>query len=292
MIVSDISLFSGLTTALDATASQLQLTEQQLSTGRSVNQPSDDPAAYAQTELLSQQSSAITNDIAIANQAQSQLSTVDNALSDVSNALDSAVQLATQGADGSISTSQMTDLGQEAQGLLAQTVESANTQYNGAYVFGGDQVLTAPYSSAGTYSGDTNANSVVLSDGTSMQLTFNGQSVFGDLTTGPIGALTALVTALNASDKSAVAAALPQLQASIQQIAATRAAIGTTMNNASAEVSNGNNTLTTLTAESNDVSGTNIAQTALLFQEQSAQQQALVNLGSEMSQLPLINILA
>jgi flagellar hook-associated protein 3 FlgL len=292
MIVSDITLFGTLTAALDGTASQIQLSEQQLATGRAVNQPSDDPAAYAQTEVLSQQSSAVTNDVSIASQVQSQLSTVDNALANAGNALDTAVQLATQGADATVSTTQMADLGQEVNGLLAQTIGLANSQYNGAYLFGGDQVLTAPYSAAGAYAGAASTNSVVLSDGTSMQLNFNGQSIFGDATSGVIGALTALGAALNGGDKTATAAALPQLQSAIQQIAATRAGIGTTINTASAEATNGNSNLVTLTAAINNVSGTDIAKTALLFQEQSVQEQALVNLSSELSKLPLVNILA
>jgi flagellar hook-associated protein 3 FlgL len=292
MIVSDITLFNTLSTALDQTANQIQVTEQQLATGQRVNQPSDDPAAYAQTEVLSQQSSAITNDVSVATQAQSQLSTIDSALSSTGNALDSAVQLATQGADATISTSQMADLGQEVNGLLAQVIGIANTQYDGAYVFSGDQVLTVPFSAAGVYSGGTNTNSVVLSDGTSIQLNFNGQSIFGDATTGPIGTLTALAAALNAGNQSAVAATLPQLQAAIQQIATARAGIGTTIDTASAEATNGNSNLVTLASAINNVSGTDVAKTALLFQEQNIQQQALVNLGSELSKLPLINILA
>jgi flagellar hook-associated protein 3 FlgL len=292
MVVSDISLFDSLTAALDGTAAQLQLSEQQLATGRSVNQPSDDPAAYAETEVLSQQSSAITNDVSVANQVQSQLSTVDNFLSSAGNALDSAVQLATQGADATISTSQMTDLAQQVTGLLSQAIGLANSKYNGSYVFGGDNVQMTPYSAVGVYSGSTQTNSVVLSDGTTMQVNFNGQAIFGDATTGPIGALTALAAALNAGNKTAVAATLPQLQAAIQQIATGRAGIGSTIDSALAEVTNGNDGLVKLTTAINNASGADIAKTISLFQEQSVQQQALVSLGSELSKLPLINILA
>jgi flagellar hook-associated protein 3 FlgL len=292
MVVSDISLFDSLTAALDGTAAQLQLSEQQLATGRSVNQPSDDPAAYAETEVLSQQSSAITNDVSVANQVQSQLSTVDNFLLSAGNALDSAVQLATQGADATISTSQMTDLAQQVTGLLSQAIGLANSKYNGSYVFGGDNVQMTPYSAVGVYSGSTQTNSVVLSDGTTMQVNFNGQAIFGDATTGPIGALTALAAALNAGNKTAVAATLPQLQAAIQQIATGRAGIGSTIDSALAEVTNGNDGLVKLTTAINNASGADIAKTISLFQEQSVQQQALVSLGSELSKLPLINILA
>jgi flagellar hook-associated protein 3 FlgL len=292
MTISDISLFSSLASALDNTASELQLTEQQISTGKSVNQPSDNPAAFAESELLTEQQSAVTNDVSIATQAQNQLSTTGSALTSTANALDSAIQLATQGADSTLNASQMQALGATVSGLLSQVIGLANTQYDGAYVFSGDQVLSQPFSATGVYSGDSNSNSVTLSDGTSIQLTFDGQSIFGDATTGAIGTLTTLVSALNAGDKSAVSAALPQLQTSLQQIATASTAIGTTTDTASAEVTNGNSTLTALAGDINNVSGTDIAQATMLFQEQSVQQQALVSLGSELSKMPLINILA
>jgi flagellar hook-associated protein 3 FlgL len=292
MPVSDISLFNSLTAALDQTSSQLQTTEQQVATGKLVNQPSDDPVAYAQTELLAGQQAATTNDVSLANQAQSRLTTIDAALSQISYALDSAIQQAAQGADGSINPTQMAALGQAVNGLLSQVIGIANTQYAGAYVFSGNKVLTAPYSPTGVYSGDTNSNSVVLSDGTSLQLSFNGQSIFGDATSGTIGDLTALANALNAGNHSAVAATLPQLQAALQQIATARSAIGTTMNAAAAAATNGNSNLLTLASAINNVSGLDVAQAAMTFQEQSVQQQALVALSSALGKMPLVNILA
>jgi flagellar hook-associated protein 3 FlgL len=292
MPISNISLFNSLALALNNNANQLQATEQEISTGKSVNQPSANPAAYAESELLTDQQSALTNDVSLATQAQDQLNTISSALTSTANALDSAIQSATQGADATISSSQMQDLGQTVSGLLSQVISLANTQYSGSYVFGGDQVLTQPYSATGTYSGDANGNSVQLSDGTSLQLTFDGQSIFGDSTTGVIGTLTSLVSALNAGNKSAVAATLPQLQSALQEIATASDNVGTSASAAANTITNGNNNLTTLASDINDVSGTNVAQAATQFQAEDTQQQALVALGSELSQMPLINILA
>ena len=153
-------------------------------------------------------------------------------------------------------------------------------------------MLSTPYSASGSYSGDSNTNSAILSDGTSLQLTFNGQTIFGDTTTGAIGALTALASALNSGNHNAVAAALPQLQTALQQIATAQSAVGTTMDSASAETTNGNNQLTTLSGAISNVSQTDVAQAAVTANEQMLQEQALVSLGSDLSRIPLINILA
>jgi flagellar hook-associated protein 3 FlgL len=185
----------------------------------------------------------------------------------------------------------MSALGQAVNGLLNQLIGIGNTQYAGAYVFAGDQVLSTPYSASGAYSGDSNSNSAILSGGTSLQLTFNGQAIFGDTTTGAIGTLTALANALNSGNQSAVAATLPQLQTALQQIAMAQSALGTTMNSASAETTNGNNQLTTLSSAISNVSQTDVAQAAVTVNEQLLQEQALVSLGSDLSRIPLINIL-
>ena len=63
MSVADLTLFNGLASSLDNTTSAMQTLAQQLGTGKRVNQPSDDPTAFASSELLSQQQSVVTNDV-------------------------------------------------------------------------------------------------------------------------------------------------------------------------------------------------------------------------------------
>ena len=292
MGISDLSLFNSLSLSLDNTTSNLQALEQQLGTGKRVNQPSDNPAAFAQGELLAAQQSAVTNDVSIASMAQTQLTATDGALSTVNNALDTAVQDATQGADGTLNASQMASIGQAVAGLLTQVIGAANFQYGESYIFGGNQVLTPPYDAAGNYSGDAGANSAKLSDGTQLQLTFNAQSIFGDPSTGPIGALTALQSALNSGDQTAVAATLPQLQAAITQIAQVRSGIGGAINNAGNEATAGNTDLVSLTSSITSITGLDVAQAAANLQELDLQEQALVNVGTDLGKIPLINVLA
>jgi flagellar hook-associated protein 3 FlgL len=292
MSISDLTLFNTLAFSLDNTTANLQTLEQQLSTGKRVNQPSDGPAAFAQGELYTQQQSAITNDVSIATLAQNQLSSTDGALASVNTALDTALQDATQGSDGTLNASQMASIGQAVGGLLSQVIGSANFQYGASYVFGGNQVLTPPFNSSGNYSGDAGTNSAQLSDGTKLPLTFNGQAIFGDSTTGVIGALTALQTALNAGNQTAVAATLPQLQAAITQIAQVRSGIGGTINAAANEVTVGNTNIISLTSSITTATGLDIAKGAAQLQLLNLQEQALVSLGTDLGKIPLINVLA
>jgi flagellar hook-associated protein 3 FlgL len=292
MAVSDITLFSSLAFGLDGTTSSLQQVEQQLATGKQVNEPSDNPLAYAGAQVLTAEDSAVSNDTVLAQQVQSQLNTASNALSDVTSSVNSAISIATQGADSSINTTEMTTLGSQVESILQQVIGAANSQYGGAYLFAGNQVQAAPYDTNGNYSGDSGSNSVTFSNGTKVQTNVDGSSIFGDSTTGLIGTLTSLANALNSGDKTAVAAALPQLQTNLAGIAAANGSIGVSLSSVSSVLNDATNENTSLQASIANLVDTDVPQAAAQEQQKLLQQQALISMGSSLSQVPLINILA
>ena len=292
MSVPDISLFSQLSFSLDQTLTNVQTIEQQLGTGKRVIEPSDDPVAYAGAALLNTDQSASSNDLSLAQQTQGRLTTLDNALATVSNEINAASTTATQGADGSISAAQMQTLATQAQSILTQVIGAGNTQYEGAYVFAGSQVLTQPYSATGIYSGDSATNSITFSDGTQVQMTFGGQSIFGDNTGGLISALTSLVNNLNSGNHAGVSATLPQLQTALQTLAEARSSIGSNLDTLSNVVTNSNNKIVTFQTTQSNLVDADVAQEAMQEQQTTLQQQALVQLGSTLGKIPLINILA
>ncbi|HUA36515.1 MAG TPA: flagellin [Candidatus Binataceae bacterium] len=292
MSIPDISLFSQLSSSLDDTLSNIQTVEQQLGTGKSVIEPSDNPVAYAGAQLLTTQQSAVNNDLSLAQQSQGRLTTLDNTLATVTNEIDAASATATQGADGSLSTAQMQTLATQAQSILTQVIGAGNTQYEGAYLFAGSQVLTPPYNATGTYAGDSATNSVTFSDGTQVQMSFDGQSVFGDNTNGLISALTSLVSNLNSGNHAGVSATLPQLQTALQTLAETRSSIGSNLDTLSNVVTNSNNKIVTYQTTESNLVDADVAQEAMQEQETTLQQQALVQLGSTLGKIPLLNILA
>ncbi|HTY53965.1 MAG TPA: hypothetical protein VMB26_02130 [Candidatus Binataceae bacterium] len=292
MRVSDLSLFNSLADSITETSSNLNIAQQQLATGKQVVEPSDGPAAFAEADLLQAAESATNNDGTLATNVQNQLSAASSALAQISSTITSAIASATEGSDGTINASQMATIAQTVQGQLAEVVQSANTNYAGVYLFGGDQTQAAPFSATGAYSGDSGSNSAVFSSGASIPVSFDGQSIVGNNTSGAIGALNSLISALNSGNQSAVAATLPQLNTALQQVASVNASIGTAANNASMLSTNASSSATTLDSNINQVSGANIAQVAMNVQEDSAQVQALVSLASEIGKIPLIDILS
>jgi len=292
MGVSDLSLFNSLAYSLDNTTSSLAQIEQQIATGNQVLQPSDNPTEYAASQVLTAQNSAVSNDLALAQQVQAQLTTADGALSNVGNAVDSAISIATEGANATTSPSSMATLGAQVQSILQQVIGEANSQYGGSYLFAGNQVQAPPYDSSGNYGGDSGTNSVTFSNGNQVQTNFDGQTIFGNTSSGLIATLTSLASALNGGNQAAVAAALPQLQTALTNLATSRGNLGINLQTANNLVTDATNESTTLQTQISNLTGVNLAQAAANEQETLLQQQALVSLGSDLGKLPLVDILA
>jgi flagellar hook-associated protein 3 FlgL len=292
MAISDLSLFNSMAYALDQTTSNIQTVEQQLATGKQVVEPSDNLVNYGEAQLLSSRASAVSNDINTATRIQGSLTTADNTLSSVSNWLNSAISIATQGANGTVSTAQMSTLGGQVQSILQQVIGAGNTQYAGTYLFGGSQTGNAPFDPTGNYLGDATNTFAGFSDGTKIQSTFNGQAIFGNSTSGAIGALTSLQNALQSGNQSATASALTQLQTALTSVATADGNVGINESSVQTFSGNANTESTTLQGSISNLTDTDVAQASLNEQQALLQEQALVSVASDLGKIPQVNIIS
>jgi len=291
MAISDLSLFNSMAFALDQTTSHIQDIQQSLASGKQVVQPSDNLINYGQAQLLGAHASAVANDINTGQQVQGLLTTADNSLAEVGNWLNSAMSVATQAADGSVSTAQMQTLAGQVQSMLQQVIGAGNTEYSGTYLFGGSQTSGPPYDASGNYGGDHGNNFASFSDGTKIQNSFDGSAILGDANNGVIGALTALGNALQAGDKTATAATLSQIQTAIQNVATARGNVGVNEQALTNFLSNAGTESITLQDSISNLTDVDVAQASLDQQQALLQEQALISMASGLGKIPLVNIL-
>jgi flagellar hook-associated protein 3 FlgL len=187
---------------------------EQVSTGKSVNVPSDNPAAASEM---------VQNTIETANVDQytqnvtgvlSQVQAASSALSSVESSLTQAISLGTEGANGTESTANQQSIASQVQGILNSVVTQANTSYEGSYLFGGTASSQQPYTADSssptgyTYNGNSGQNSVAVGDSTNVQVNLPGSQIFSNSTTNVLGSLSALVTALQGGNSSAIGTAV------------------------------------------------------------------------------------
>jgi flagellin-like hook-associated protein FlgL len=127
------------------TQEQLLKVQNELSTGKKLNTPSDDPgdAAIVQQlqKTLEQRDSYVTN----LQHAQSTLSEADTAMGDLTSLLQQAQQLASANVGSDVTADQRLGAAAVVENLYNQALTLGNRQFEGAYLFGGDTSTEAPY---------------------------------------------------------------------------------------------------------------------------------------------------
>ena len=180
--ISNYMMFQNGEQAISTAQNQLMQTELQLSSGKQINSPADNPIGAANVASLKGTVSQLTQYQSNQNEAQLQLNQADSTMSSLVNLVQSAQQTLVQAGDGSYSDTQRQALAQSLQGDLSQMVGLANTgDGQGGYLFAGSQQSAPPFTQVGnnvTYGGDGVLQSVQVSQNRQLQIKFSGDDVF------------------------------------------------------------------------------------------------------------------
>jgi flagellar hook-associated protein 3 FlgL len=167
---------------LQARLDQLQRLQGQMSSGRRVSKPSDDPTATAGA-LRSRADLRRAEQLDRSRKdALGWLQTADSALGSATTSLQRIRDLVVQGGNGSYSAVERDALASEVDSLRGSLLDVANTAYLGRPLFGGTVSGASAYDATGTFVGDTSPVTRALGPGVSVAVNLTGPEVFG---TGP-----------------------------------------------------------------------------------------------------------
>src|SRR5579875_3849305 len=130
-------------------------TEEELSTGKTINEPSDNPYGAALAVQLNGQMSQLTDYSNNITDGQAWTQTASSSLNAIQEQVQRAQELVTEAGNGTMSPSDMADVGDEMNQIISSIKSDAGAQYNGQYVFSGTATSTAPYDSSGYYVGSS-----------------------------------------------------------------------------------------------------------------------------------------
>jgi flagellar hook-associated protein 3 FlgL len=170
---------NGIETA-EAQASQ---TQAQLSSGKRINSPSDDPVGAVQLLQLNNVNSQNQQYLSNGTAANTNLSLENSALTTATTTLQSIRDLVVEANSGTNTPAELKDIATQISSLEGQLQGAANTQNSqGQYLFAGFSSGTQPFArgSSGSmaYLGDNGTSSVQIDSGTSVQTGDPGSSVF------------------------------------------------------------------------------------------------------------------
>ena len=189
----------------------------QVSSGQRITNPEDDPAAVASVLNLTSSSRQVAQFADNASHALAVSQASYAGLQSIKAVSDRAGELATLGT-GTLGTDAMQSYATETNQLIEQAVQTANSTFNGNYLYAGTAVTTPPFTvtrdasgqiTGVTYAGNSGQTAVNLSETSSINPSTDGttNAGLGDF----INSLVALRDALNSGNTSAVSAAQPGL---------------------------------------------------------------------------------
>jgi len=263
----------------------------ELATGSRINQPSDDPAGaaeLAQIHAANSQADSFERSIGSINGL---LSAADSTLGSVVTAMQRALSLGVEGANGTLSDSDRAAIVNELSGIQAQLVSLANTSYQGNFVFSGTAqtqpfVLDPTAPSGVRYAGNAGTNQVAIGIGYNLQVNLPGSQVFNGAGSDVFQSIHDLITALQ--NNSGIPAAVTAVGNASNYVTVQRVFYGNGLNRTGSQQTYLNSTKVQLAQQENAVSAADIAAVATQFTaDQTAASAAMASLG-RISQAPTL----
>ncbi len=166
---------------INQSLNRLDTTQEELSTGKKINQPSDNPYGTSLTLQLNNQIANLTSYSNNVTDGTGWATAGNAALTDITNSVQRIRELVVQASNGTQTKADMSADADEVNQLIDQIKQDANTQYNGQYIFSGAATGTAPYQSGSNdaYAGDSGQVTRTVGPNTSLAVNADLASVLG-----------------------------------------------------------------------------------------------------------------
>jgi len=272
--------------------------EDEVSSGLSVQEPSDNPDAIA--EILQTQANIAQNTQIQTNltNTSDELQTADSALQSAIQAVESASSIASQGASSTVTASERAGLAQQVAGLQQTLVGISQTTYNGSYIFSGDQNTGPAYELDPTQPDGVqqlifapSTRTIVDATGTAISVALTAQQIFGaqnpdgsDAPGNVFAAINSLMTALNNNDTAGITSAASALDSADTYLNQQLQFYGDAEDRVSAANSLAQKFQTQEQAQLGTLQDANVATVALQLNQDQVNQQASVSAEAQIEQ--------
>ena len=256
---------------LQTNLGRLAKVQEQLSSGRTLNRPSDSPSGTVAAMTFRSEATAAEQHVRSAEDGQSWLNTIGGKLMSMQNGVNRAAELAVQGLSTGSSSGQVREaLAAQVDGIRAGLLDDANASYLGRPVFGGVTTGTAAYQPDGSYVGtakpavgtlDPPAVVRTVGPGTKVRVDITGEEVFTSPTDPSKNLFTVLgeISASLRSDSVGLGPLLTELNAIQESMRTGIADVGARMNHVDGALQTAKDAVINLTTSLSEVESTDVA---------------------------------
>jgi flagellar hook-associated protein 3 FlgL len=289
----------------DIAAKQAQ-TRRQMSSGKAITKPSDDPYAAGRAISLRSELAGIKQHERNVEEAQGWMTVTSTALQQITDMAQTARQLVVQGSTDTLPQESRNAIADQIDQLIAGMKQEANVTYDGRYVLGGNSTNVRPYDPAETrtdpsvtrndaYAGDGANQLREIGPGVTLVVNVHGGEVLGGApgSTGDMLSVMRDVAAhLRSGDTTALGTTdLTAIQGQIDNLLSVQARVGAGMNRldtASSRLQELEESAMSMLSNTEDA---DMAQTLVTFSTQQAVYQSALNAGARIVQTSLLDFL-
>jgi flagellar hook-associated protein 3 FlgL len=290
-------------TLADINAAQVAMTrsQEELSSGKTIIEPSDNPYGASQVINLQSTLAGLTSYEHSAQDGISWMNTASSSLSSIDSQVQRVRELVLQGANGINGPSDLEDIATEVEQLTEGVKQDADAQFGGQYVFSGTLTNTPPYKPGAedAYQGNTEAISRALGPGASVNVAVNLSSVLGNGQGAADGKLLDTLRTIAQNLREGTPASiealgntdLKSLDGNLTSLTDLQANAGAVTDQLNLALSRVQSLQDTTTAELSNVQDANIAKVSMEFSNQQAAFQAALRAGASIVQQSLLEFL-
>ena len=291
MRITDDSNYRNILQDIQRIAERMQKAQNQVSSGKKLNRPSDDPSAAADVVRIDSEHAANAQYLDNISTAQSRLQFADTALDGVQLAVERIRTLALLAEDSHAAASSSIA---EISGLRDQLLSSANSTFDGQFIFGGSKTQTPAYvkesDGSVTYAGNSDAMKLQIGRVATLQTQIPGDEIFSG-SVDIFKTVTDLVSALKSDDKSAIQLQVANLGRFSQALSSARSHLGGLINVANSSENELKQIDLAQTAQLSQLQDADLARALSEFSQSQTALQAATAVGARVSSISLLDYL-
>jgi len=282
-----------LLSALEQTEKQINSDLQQTASGQSVNVPGDDPAGAAMLVRNAGQTAEVDQFLRSVGSITGEMQSADSALNSVITALQRAISLGTEGANGTLNDSDRSAIATEVQGIQSQLISLANLSYQGTFVFAGTATQNAPYvadstSSSGVqYEGNADVNNVTVGTHLTVQTNLPGSQLFSAPGKDMFQSIQDLIISLQSGNN--ISSAVNEVSSAYEHINTQRVFYGNALNQLNSQQASLNSQTTQLAQQQNEIGGADLSKVLSDLVNAQTSRQATLEAIAQTQQTNLFN---
>ncbi|PAK47138.1 flagellar hook-associated protein FlgL [Priestia megaterium] len=210
---------------------KLETLQNQLSTGKKITRPSDDPVVATKGMAYRSNLSEVNQYKRNLTEAQSWFDSSESGLEQVNSILQRTKELVVQGLNGTNESDDRQAIAREIEQLKLDYMQVGNTQVAGNYIFNGVNVGTAPISENASGMIESNINlepfSVEVSKGIQLRVNIHPENIFGQ---GAFDLMNNVQTAFEQNDVNSLKDLSTQVDTQLSTLIAERSELGARSN--------------------------------------------------------------